>query len=327
MEKKKRPVVGIDVSHLYFDAHWEGCDARYSNDTKGFRKLLKEAPEDAEFVMEATGNYHYRLSSYIASKGRFVKVVNPLRYTRWTQSEGRKAKTDPEDAIDLAGYAKEKGKKLREWKMLPPKLARAKVIVSQLKGFAKMAAQARCRIHAAKLVVSKTDYILNPMSGLLDYCGDMQADLEKELCKLAGEIYPEHYKLLQSITGIGAKTAAVMLVCAKDFASFETPGKLSAFFGYAVKVHESGKTVKGKTHMVKVGNSYLRGLLHMCANTAVQYDAACHNLYERLRAKGKLARVAQVAVAHRLVKIAWGVVNSGEMYRGTKIARDKKTAA
>ncbi len=49
----------------------------------------------------------------------------------------------------------------------------------------------------------------------------------------------------------------------------------------------------------------------MAARSAKKYNLACKDLYDRLRQVGKPHKQAMVAVMNKLVKQAFGVVNSG----------------
>lgn len=254
MNVKKKTVVGIDVSKATFNAHWNGTDAKYSNDRKGWKKLLSEAPPDSGFGMEATGNYHYRLAAFLHSKGCGVMVFNPYKVRSFANSsEGGKAKTDKIDARDVS-----------------------------------------------------------------ELCSAQQDDLEKELCALAKELWPQKFALLNTVKGIGPKTAAVMLVCCRGLDGFASHKKLSSFVGLAPDVKESGTSVKGTGKIKKVGNAYLRGLLYMCAHSAQMHNEPCASYYGKLLAEGKPKDKATVAVMHKLVKIAFAVVQSGEPCRGGK---------
>ena len=57
-------IVGIDVSKASFDATWEGTGRdkhrQYAYTDEGIAALLEQTPEDAHYVMEATGIYHCR---------------------------------------------------------------------------------------------------------------------------------------------------------------------------------------------------------------------------------------------------------------------------
>lgn len=319
MNVSKRSFVGLDISKDSFNAHWEGGDKEYSNNRKGWNTLLREAPVNSIFAMEATGNYHYRLAVFVKSKGYDVKVFNPYKVRSFVRSlPGHRSKTDKIDARSVHRFAVNKeSENLPFFEIMPPKLVRARVIVSLLNRVTILGTACGNANHAHSFVVGKTDKLLGVMSGFADVCRDCQTQLENELCSLARDLYPSHYRLLQTIVGIGAKTAAVLLVSVKDINSFETSGRLSSFVGLTSRHEESGTSLNVNGGIVKVGNPYLRSLLYNCSKSAIQHNKPCADLYNRLRAKGKSHMVAVVAVMHKLVKIAWGVVKSGEPFRNS----------
>jgi len=321
MNVKKRSYVGVDISKDSFNAYWENCDKKYSNDRKGWNMLLKEAPVNSIITMEATGNYHYRLATYAKQKGYDVKVFNPYSVRSFIRSLGYKSKTDKIDARLIHRFAiNEENERLPFYEIMPPKLVRARVIVSLLNRVTVLETACNNANHAHSFVVGKTNDLLGIMSSLVHTCNDFQVELEKELCNIARDLYPSQFKLLQTITGIGAKTAAVLLVSVKDITFFETSGRLSSFCGLTSRHLESGTTLNVNGGIVKVGNPYLRFLLFNCSKSAIQWNKPCTALYNRLRAKGSLHMVATVAVMHKLIKQAWGVVKSGEPFRNGKLA-------
>ena len=72
-------------------------------------------------------------------------------------------------------------------------------------------------------------------------------------------------------------------------------------------VYESGTSVKGKGHVTKMGNKYLRKLLYMCTWTAKKYNAQCKQMHERLSAKGKPEKVIKIAMANKLLRQAFAI--------------------
>jgi len=317
MNAEKRSFVGIDISKDTFNAYWENCDKKYSNNRKGWNTLLKEAPVNSVIAMEATGNYHYRLAAYAKQKGYDVKVFNPYKVRSFIKSlPGHRAKTDKTDARSIHRFAtNEASRDLLFWELMPPKLVRARVIVSLLNRMTVLKTACSNAKQSHELVIGKADNLLGVMSGLGDTCGDYQAQLEKELCSVASDLYPKHFRLLQTIVGIGAKTAAVLLVSVKDLDSFETSGCLSSFVGLTSRHYQSGTSLNVSGSIVKGGNAYLRSLLYSCSKSTIQWNKPCSDLYYRLRARGALHMVAVVAVMHKLVKIAWGVAKSGKPFR------------
>jgi hypothetical protein len=53
----------------------------------------------------------------------------------------------------------------------------------------------------------------------------------------------------------------------------------------------------------------------MCALSALRYNKACKELFERLKAKGKNGKVALIAVCNKLLKQAFAIATKGTMYQ------------
>jgi len=243
-------------------------------------------------------------------------VFNPLRVKHYIQSLGVKAKTDKSDARSICGFSKTEKAQLCNFEPMSPKLARARSIVTILSSLSKTVSRSFNVNHAIGIIAGVKDKnLLNVLNNVSDVCKEHKKALEKELFGIVKELYPDKFKLLKTINGIGALTASVMLVVTRGM-EFETSSRLSSFCGLAPDNRESGTSVRGKGHIVKVGSRYLRALLCMCAFSSIQSNQACKSLYQRLLAKGKAKFSAMIAVMHRLVKISWGVVNSGVPYRG-----------
>ena len=86
LRNKYKETFGVNISKDVCEVHGnrEGHN-RYKNDEIGFNKFLKELPEGALVVMEATGYYHYRLAQFLYKNGVIVSIVNPLAIKRFIQ--------------------------------------------------------------------------------------------------------------------------------------------------------------------------------------------------------------------------------------------------
>jgi transposase len=319
MNEAKKSVVGIDVSHLTFNAHCEGKDYSYSNDHDGWRKLCKDTA-GGTFAMEATGNYYYRLAYYLHSKGFDVLVFNPYRVGCYIKSLGVTTKTDKHDAKMMVRYSTQDEAQRYKWKPLPKKLERAKAIVSLLSSLNGIISASKNVQHACKLVVDKDDSLLNVMPKISDVLKEQQENLKKELSEIISDVYPDKYQNLQSIPGIASYSAAVLLVHGRGLECFATSRKFARFIGINPKITQSGTSVKGSNAISKCGNPYIRSLLYMCSKAASLYCKPCVELKSRLLAKGKPKMVIRMAVMHKLVKLVFGVIQSGEQFRGGKMA-------
>jgi len=312
-------VVGIDISHLTFNAHCEGKDYSYSNDYQGWQKLCSDTKAET-FAMEATGNYYYRLAFYLHSKGFNVLVFNPYRVSCYIKSLGITTKTDKHDAKMMVKYLTHNDVSQYKWNPLPKELERAKSIVSLLSSLRGIVSAAKNVQHARKLVVEENDNLLDVMPKISCVLKEQEQKLKKELSDIISDIYPDKFRNLQSIPGIASYSAAVLLVHGRGLECFASSRKFARFIGITPRITQSGTSVKGSNAISKCGNPYIRSLLYMCSKTASLYCKPCVELKMRLLAKGKPKRVVRVAVMHRLVKIVFGVIQSGEQFKGGKMA-------
>ena len=58
----------------------------------------------------------------------------------------------------------------------------------------------------------------------------------------------------------------------------------------------------------------MRKKIYMCAISAIRTNAACKAFYERLREKGKAAKVALIAVACKLLRQAAAMIKADELF-------------
>jgi transposase len=155
--------------------------------------------------------------------------------------------------------------------------------------------------------------------------GGQIEELRAELFGIVKKLFPKEYACLVSVPGISDITASALLVSTNGMKNFAGHKQLSSYLGLVPSVRQSGISVKGKGRVSKCGSDYVRSLLYMCAMSAARYSPSMAGFYTRLIGKGKEPMVALVAAAHRLVRIAFGVVRSGEPYRGFRKEVDSPT--
>ena len=129
----------------------------------------------------------------------------------------------------------------------------------------------------------------------------------------------EQAKLLMTIPGIGPKTATALLCTAPDTGVFKNGREFSAWLGLVPRPHSTG----GKDRLLspsKRGDVYTRTLLIHGARAVVNQIPRKEKLDVRGQwIKGLLDRrhsnVVTAALANRMVRPAWAVLNSGQPYR------------
>lgn len=76
--------------------------------------------------------------------------------------------------------------------------------------------------------------------------------LEKRLIELVKQDQQEQLTLLQTIPGIGLKTALFLIVVTDGFKKFESASQLCSYVGITTTIRESGSSVRGRSIISKV---------------------------------------------------------------------------
>lgn len=112
--------------------------------------------------------------------------------------------------------------------------------------------------------------------------------------------------LLTTIDGIGPQTAARLVAEIGDFERFPDASKLAAYVGSIPGLKHSGKS-RPRGAMTTIGNARLRKALWMPILTAVRCNPWLRAYYQRLRAAGKLPKVALVAAMRKMLHAIYSV--------------------
>lgn len=114
-------------------------------------------------------------------------------------------------------------------------------------------------------------------------------------------------RLLTTIDGIGPNTAAFVIAEVGNPAGFRAPSAFAAYVGAIPGLKQSGKRNTTRAALTPIGNARLRAALWMPTLTAVRCNPWLRAHYQRLRARGKLPKVALVACMHKLLLAIYAV--------------------
>ena len=103
---------------------------------------------------------------------------------------------------------------------------------------------------------------------------------------------------LTSITGVGARTAALVLAQILELGQLNR--RQAAFLGGLAPFNRDSGTLRGK-RTIFGGRRALRSGLYMAALSAARYNPILSSFYQRLRAKGKPHKLALTAVMRKLL--------------------------
>jgi transposase len=141
------------------------------------------------------------------------------------------------------------------------------------------------------------------------------ARVEQELARIAeaDTSIGTDLRLVTTIPGIGLTTATA-LVASLPVERLPTPKQVAAYVGLCPREKSSGVSVRGHSAIGSFGPAHLRRSLYLPAIVAMCANPRLRPFAERLRAKGKPAKVAIVAVMRKLLLLAWTLLRTGQPF-------------
>jgi transposase len=124
----------------------------------------------------------------------------------------------------------------------------------------------------------------------------------------------QRYQHLISIPGFGPILASAMAALVGDPAGFRNGREFSASLGLVPRQTGTGGKVR-LGRISKRGNGYLRRLLVTGAMAALRSKWGLRDPWLRGLLATKPRKLAAVALANKLARIAWAVMSRGEMFR------------
>lgn len=207
-------------------------------------------------------------------------------------------------------------------------IGRRTALINQIRGFL-LERGITIRVGAEHLRKNLPTILEDANNGLTPCCRQLlqqlreelqQLDLElggvtREIGKLARE--DESCQRLTSVPGIGPIISTALTAAIGNGTGFQKGRDLAAWLGLVPRQNSSG----GKTTLLgisKRGNRYLRKLFIEGARSAFcrlnRKQHALGNWMNQIEAR-KPSNLAVVALANKLVRIAWAVLTTGQPYR------------
>ncbi len=310
---KFNEIIGIDVSKDSLDFYSESQGhAKLPNTKSGFGKACKKFGKEGHYVMESTGSYHQQLAAYLYDRDIAVSVVNPLSVKRYIQMKLCRNKTDKSDAKMIAAYGQSERPDL--WTPPSEYIKLCEDLQSLIQKYLRDRTSHKNKLHSLKSRGVKSGAAVRSLKHMIKHLTQEIEKLEKEIEQLIKTNEPELYTHLQSIPGIGAKTARLLISSTCGFEKFSNHRQLISYMGLAPIQYSSGTSVHKQTRISKTGKSDVRNHLFLCAFTASQVNPQCKALYDRITAKGKSKKLALIAVCNKLLKQSFAIAKSGIPY-------------
>ncbi len=121
---------------------------------------------------------------------------------------------------------------------------------------------------------------------------------------------------LMTIPGVGFITASSIVAVIGDIRRFSHAAKLVGYLGLDSRVRQSGDRPAHIGHISRQGQAHARGLLVEAAHSAIRVPGPLRAFYQRVRNR-RGPQIAIVAVARKLVVLAWHLLTHHTDYRWT----------
>jgi transposase len=311
--------LGIDVSKQTLDVALlkDGSKARhkvFSNDTAGHTAILQwlkeQGVDHVHACLEATGTWAEAVALALYQADHTVSLVNPARTHAFAKSQLKRTKTDKADAILIAQFCQMY--QPPAWAPPVPEVQQLQGLIRRLEALAEMRKMEENRLTSGGLCAPVQE-------SLQEHITYLEHQIEKTQRQISDHIdqHPHLKKqsqLLQSIPGIGAATAAVLLAELGDMTQFHNARQVAAFAGLVPRIRESGTSLRGCSTLSKIGSSRLRKALYFPAITALRFNPLIKAQGLRLSGCGKNKMLIVGAAMRKLLHLAYGVLKSQQPF-------------
>ncbi|MGY3448243.1 IS110 family RNA-guided transposase [Bradyrhizobium sp. USDA 4353] len=332
--------IGMDTSKYIFQLH--GVDAeervvlRKQLSRKAMLKFYADLPPTV-VVIEACGASHH-LARELGKLGHTVKLIAPQLvkpYVQRNKNDGRDAEglceassrprmryvpvktADQQAALMLLGIREQL-------------VARRTQLSNMIRGYAAefglTVAKGLDKLASLLTTIEQDESVPEPARELFAMQASEYARVQGDLKAIDAKLLAWHRanalsRRLAQIPGIGPITAAALVMKAPDPHAFRSGRLFAAWLGLTPRDHSTaGKTRLGK--ITRAGDERLRQLLVVGATAVVQVAKAKGKgpawLIDLL--KRKSAKLAAVALANKMARIAWKLMTTGETFDAARLA-------
>jgi transposase len=308
--------IGIDVSKAHLDAALRptGAESRVANDPAGVTALVQRfVPLNPVLVVvEATGGYELPVVAALQAAGIPVAAINPRQARDFAKGTGRLAKTDRIDAQALAHFAEAVRPEPRP--AAPAERLALDALLTRHQQLLEMRV-----MEGHRLATCRDDAVRSGLERHIAWLDAELADAERQLAAAvrASPAWRERDELLRSIPGVGPVTSQTLLAALPELGTCDG-GRLAALAGLAPFARDSG-TLRGP-RTIRGGRPEVRRVLYLAALSAARHAGPLKDFADRLKARGKRAKVVLIAVARKLLTIANAVVRTGRPWDPTLAA-------
>jgi transposase len=288
--------VGVDVSQdsLVVCGPVAATIVTVPNTSATLHPWLASLPAGVHLICEATGRHHYALQAACAARGIPLTCLNPAHARHYARSLGKLEKTDPVDAALLRQFGQER-----------------RPLATRSRTAAERELQDLLMVRAALVGQISADQmrsaLLTPMAArqlratvrVLDTrLVAVERQLESWLESPGAEPWRDQVQTLCLAVGVSIRSALTLLSCIPELGTCNRR-QIAKLAGLAPLSWDSG--LAAGPRRIQGGRAPARKALYQCAVVAARWHEPTRQHYRQLRARGKPAKLAYVAVARKLL--------------------------
>lgn len=301
--------VGIDASKRTLDVElWPSRERiQVVNNREGWSELIQwlSGRRIRAIGIEASGGYESGVLRALLDAGLPARRLNPYRVRCYAQALGILAKNDRIDASVIARFVHSIEQRVVERSEAVETLAELVTVRRQFSEERTRAKnQAEHSSHSlvrslAKARVARLEADIKQLDEAIHQAAEADENLTRK------------NKLMRTVPGVGPVFAYAALGLMPELGSL-TNRQAASLLGVAPFDFDSGR-FRGQRHIFG-GRRKLRDIAYMAALVATRHNPVFKAFYERLKANGKAAKVAIVAVMRKLIATLNAMLKNNEAW-------------
>jgi len=301
---------GIDAGKTYLDVGIEPLRQHFRvlNGASGIDDAIVRLRRAGvgKVVLEAIGPFAQPAVAGLVAAGFEVGLINPRRIKAFREAEGRRAKTDRLDARLIARFAVQMTDALRP---VPTADQQAlKALATRRRQLVEMIAMEKtrlkqtadpllCESHRTAIALLSAERVR------------IEANLDARVAADAAQTRKR--TILRSLPGFGPAVSTTLVTDLPELGLLDRRA-IASLAGLAPHPSQSGASI-GR-NQIGGGRPCVRTALYMAALVAGRCDARFRAEYQAMRADGKPAKVAIIAIARKLLVLANSLVKNDRLY-------------
>jgi transposase len=301
---------GVDAGKRYLDVGIEPSRKhfRVANAAAGIEDAITRLRGAGvrKVVLEAIGPFAHAAVKRLVAEGFEVGLINPRRIKAFREAEGKRAKTDRLDARLIARFAVQMTDALRP---VPSESQQAlKALATRRRQLVEMIAMEKTRLkQVAESWLCESHRAA--IAALTVERKRIEADIENRLA--ADPAATRKMTILISLPGFGPAITNTLITDLPELGTLDRRA-IASLAGLAPHPSQSG-TSAGR-NQIGGGRPCVRTALYMAGLVASRCDPRFRADYKAMRADGKPAKVAIIAVARKLLVLANSLVKRDTLY-------------